>query len=196
MILKNPLIQTLFTANFLSKKLHIIPSQYQSKEWRLSRDWYKNGFDCEKYQRNLIENIIEKPCLKTQDRINLRNYNLKHLKVFKYDLNGLDWSENFDGKVNINNNIYYFNFKMICSEGGSQNRSCRENYWFINSQINYLETNNINNIYFLNILDGDINYKNLLKYKNLSDLYLNKKKNLYIGDLFSFNDWWCKHLNP
>lgn len=179
----------------LHRNVHIIPSQYQNKEWRNACIWYKNGLACEKYQRNLVEKIIQTSCLKTHDRINLRNLELKHLTSYKNDVNGFDWSENFDGKVILNNNIYYFNFKMICSDGGFQSRSSRENYWFMDAQMKYLELTNNKNIYFINILDGYVNNNNLEKYKSLIELYFINKNNVYIGDLFEFNNWWCKHLD-
>ena len=31
---------------------------------------------------------------------------------------GYECTENFDGKIIINNNIYYFNLKFVCESGG------------------------------------------------------------------------------
>ena len=87
---------------------------------------------------------------------------------------GYEWSENFDGLLLINNKKYYFNLKFVCGNGGSQTRTLREVNHFIKYQLEYLiKYNNINNnIYFINILDGDASYNNMNKFIFL----LNKKK--------------------
>jgi len=105
----------------------------------------------------------------------------------KYPLknnNGYEFTKNFDGKITINNKIYYFNLKFVCDNGGAQNRTLREVYHFIKTQIKYLINNNDNNIYFINILDGDTCYNNQNKFNYL---FLNKKiENIFVGDIYTF----------
>jgi hypothetical protein len=102
--------------------------------------------------------------------------------------NGYEWSENFDGKLIKNNNIYYFNLKFVCDSGGAQTRSLREVYHFIKYQITYLIKFNKINIYFINILDGDTSYINMNKFKYLinKDEYKNIAKYIFIGSLYDF----------
>lgn len=79
---------------YLCRNKILIPSsQYQSKEWRKSRDWYINGKknECELYQRHIVNKII-KPftCTKTNVRINTRTYELTECQPMKQmNLNGL-----------------------------------------------------------------------------------------------------------
>ena len=86
------------------------------------------------------------------------------------------------------NNIYYFNLKFICDNGGAQTRTLREVYHFIKYQINYLLKFNSNNIYFINILNGDTCYKNMNKFNYLLSKEENKNiiKYLFIGSLYDF----------
>ena len=102
--------------------------------------------------------------------------------------NGYEWSENFDGKVIKNNNIYYFNLKFVCDSGGSQTRTLREVYHFIKYQIEYLIKFNSNNIYFINILDGDTSYHNMNKFKFLinKEKYIHIIKYIFIDNLYNF----------
>ena len=63
-----------YVRRFLIKKQILIPSSYyQTKIWRKNRKWYNNGKsnECEKYQINLIENIIKNKIIKTNERINI-----------------------------------------------------------------------------------------------------------------------------
>lgn len=186
------IIKAFITTKVITDTLRLIPSSHQTKNWRENTTWYQNSRKntCEKYQRNLIEKIICTECKKTTDRINIRKNIIQSKFSFVNDVDGFDWTEDFDGKVLLNNDIYYFNFKMICDQGGSQTRSMREVYWFIDSQINYIEKNNDINVKFINILDGNGNSKHLFQYKNLEQ-YMNKSKdNIYIGDLYNFRKWW------
>ena len=50
---------------------------------------------------------------KTDDRINRESYKIKNIKNPMINNDGYEWSENFDGKIIKNNNIYYFNLKFI-----------------------------------------------------------------------------------
>jgi hypothetical protein len=183
---------------FLIRNIISIQSEYQTKNWRKNRKWYINGKhnECEIYQRNLFEKITKIKCQKTNIRFN--NYDCKMKEIFNISKRNdfFEWSENFDGITKKNDKSFYVNFKFICDDGGAQIRALREVYHFIHSQINYLNQNNLNNneIYFINILDGDTcnkyqkNMKNLLK--NINN---DKKDNIFIGDLYNFEKYWKKN---
>ena len=80
---------------------------------------------------------------------------------------------------------------MVCDRGGSQTRSLREVYHFINAQLNYIKINiNKNNIIFINILDGDESHRNMNKFKYLlSKSEYSTIKNIFFGDMKTFYDW-------
>lgn len=172
---------------FLIKKNILIPSSYyQTKQWRKNRYWYNGGKhnECEKYQIKLIEKILKININKTHERLNIENLTIMNIKYPLKNNNGYEFTENFDGKITINNKIYYFNLKFVCDNGGAQNRTLREVYHFIKTQIKYLINNNDNNIYFINILDGDTCYNNQNKFNYL---FLNEKiENIFIGDIYTF----------
>jgi hypothetical protein len=187
--IKQIIIIQKYIRRYLIKKYLLIPSSYyQTKDWRKNRKWYKTGKsnECEKYQINLIECIIMRKLLKTYDRINMENNKIISKKnPIVYD-DGYEWSENFDGLVVKNSNKYYFNLKFVCDTGGAQTRTLREVYHFIKYQIKYLIKNNPNNIYFINILDGDTSYRNMDKFMYLIKKYKHIKKYIFIGDLYKF----------
>jgi hypothetical protein len=128
--------------------------------------------------------------------------NLKLEKIVKplTHKNGFCYKEDFDGIWNYNNKTFYLNLKFICGEGGSQTRSLREVYHFILTQYNYLLKNKENNIYFVNIIDGDLGYKYI--YDNFKKgrasiydikynvLYKNIIDKIYIGDMHNFFLWY------
>jgi hypothetical protein len=171
-------------------ELDITSSVYQTKEWRKSRTWYKNGKsnECEKYQINLIESIIKLKLMKTHDRINMETNEIISKMYPMIHNDGYEWSENFDGLIMNNNNKYYFNLKFVCGSGGSQTRTLREVYNFIKCQMEYLIKYNMDNIYFINILDGDENNNNNEKFKYLinKEKYKQIIKYLFIGSLYDF----------
>lgn len=175
---------------YIIKKNILIPkSLYQTKIWRKNRLWYKNGKynECEKYQISIIEKIINLNLKRTDERINIENNSIINNKNPLINNDGYEWTENFDGKIIKNNNIYYFNLKFVCDFGGAQNRTLREIYHFIKYQMEYLLNNN-NNIYFINILDGDNSYHNINKFNYLknNEKYKNNIKNIFIGSLYDF----------
>jgi len=169
--------------------MNILQSKYQSKDWRKSQDWYINGKhnECEKYQINIIENIINNKLNKTNYRFNIMTNQLENINNPLKLINGFEYTKNFDG-------IYdnkLFNLKFVCDNGGSQTRTLREVYHFISNQISYLNNNN-KSLIFINILDGDNSFKNIDKFIYLKDKYLKKEyiNDLYIGDLYSFNEYY------
>lgn len=179
---------------FLVRKNILIPSSmYQSKTWRQNQNWYINGKsnECEKYQITNIENIIKSKITKTNDRINFEKNIISSIKNPHSYPDGYEWCENFDGKIKNNNNLYYFNLKFICGNGGGQTRSLKEVYHFINAQLEYLLISNIDNIKIFNILDGNESYKNKNKFIYLlnKDKYINVKQYIFVGDLYEFQKY-------
>jgi len=176
---------------YLKQKSILIPSSYyQTKDWRKNVKWYKNGKsnECEKYQINLIEKMTKIKLTKTNDRINMETNEIISNKNPMVNDNGYEWSENFDGIITKNNNKYYFNLKFVCDSGGAQTRTLREVYHFIKYQMEYLIKFNTNNIYFINILDGDTSYNNMNKFIFLinKEKYKHVIKYVFIGSLYDF----------
>jgi hypothetical protein len=126
--------------------------------------------------------------MKTDDRINMETNEIISKKNPMINNDGYEWSENFDGLLIKNNNKYYFNLKFVCDNGGSQTRTLREVYHFIKYQMKYLIKFNMNNIYFINILDGDTIYNNMDKFKFLisKEKYKQVIKYVFIGSLYDF----------
>jgi hypothetical protein len=174
-------------------EINITPSVLQTKDWRKSQSWYNGGKhnECEIYQRGLIEKIIKNKLNKTNDRIYMKDMKIISKTDPMKDLDGFEWTENFDGLFN-NNNKYYFNLKFICEAGGAQTRSIREVYHFIKRMLHHLIIYKTTNLYFINILDGDVCNKHMDKF----DYLINKKKYkdvkqyIFIGDLYEFYQYW------
>lgn len=146
----------------------------------------------EEFQRNMVNKGTGIECLKTNIRINLRENVLKDLKCPNTSKDGFDYSENFDGIQTYKENKIYINFKCIVGKGGVQTRSLREVYWFIEGQLNVLK--NVKNVYFVNILDGDESFYNMSKFEYLlsQDSFNEIKKNVYVGDLKGYFEWFNK----
>ncbi len=146
----------------------------------------------EEFQRAKIIEGTGIPCTKTNTRINLRTNCLHNIKYPNIYNDGFDYSEDFDGSQQIKSNIIYINLKCICGKGGSQTRSLREVYWFIQGQLKTLE--NSNNVYFANILDGDEAYSTKSKFEYLLNLeeFDKVKSKVYIGDLKGYFDWFIQ----
>jgi hypothetical protein len=142
----------------------------------------------EDYQRAAIVQYTGAPCPKTNMRINLRTNALKELAMPNKQTDGFDYSEDFDGCQTFGNKTVYLNLKCIVGSGGSQTRSLREVYWFVQGQLNVLKTTNA---YFANILDGDQADSVLPKFQYLLNLdeYSAVKTNVYVGDLKNYIVW-------
>lgn len=124
-------------------------------------------------------------------RLNIFSYEICNSKSLNNE-DSYELTENFDGFVNICGNYVYINLKFVCDKGGAQTRSLREVYHMIYSQLNFLLQND--NVFFINILDGDESYRNIDKF-----LYcINKKEynhikhRIYCGDLYNFIRIWKK----
>ena len=176
----------------------------------------------EEYQRQKIIDGTGFACHKTNDRINLRTHTLNNICRPNIKNDGFDYSENFDGlqiinntnnntknKNNKKNTKIYINFKCISGKGGSQTRSLREVYWFVEGQLRFLqsnesnqfnqsndsnESNNKNEIYFANILDGDEANASMSKFEYIISLpeFKNIKRKIYIGDLKGYFNWFAE----
>lgn len=178
-----------YIRGYLQRRKILIPSSiYQTKQWRKLQKWYRNGKhnECETYQINIVEEIIKTSLLKTHDRIYIETYEVLENKYPFGNVNGFEWTENFDGKVVKNGNKFYFNLKFVCDAGGAQTRTLRETYNFIKYQYEYLRKNKTTNIYFVNILDGDECYRQMNKILYLTSKYTEYNKYIFIGDLYLF----------
>ena len=183
-------IQRYYRGYLVRKNLLIPSSYYQTKDWRKNRNWYKNGKsnECEKYQIYLIEKLIKLKLNKTNDRINMETNEIISNSNPMKKKDGFEWTENFDGKINKNNMVFYFNLKFVCDSGGAQTRTNREVYHFIKYQLEYLLKFNTIDIYFINILDGDNCYNSMEKFKFLlnKEKYNKINKYVFIGSLYEF----------
>jgi hypothetical protein len=184
---------------YLCRNILSIPSVYQTKKWRKNQKWYINGKhnECELYQRSLFEKITSIKCEKTNIRLNNYDNKLENIVNISKKKDFFEWSENFDGLIKKNNKTFFINFKFVCDEGGAQIRTLREVYHFIYSQIIYINNLEKNNdeIYFINILDGDTCNKYLKYFTQVLSYIKNKKEELiFIGDLYNFEKLWKKKL--
>jgi hypothetical protein len=181
----------------------ITHSKLQTKKWRMSQTWYEGGKknECEKYQLKLIKEIIGQEPPKTYDRIYNIDYNIIPKEKPLNDVDGYEYTENFDGKIIKDSNIYYYNLKFVCDKGGAQTRTLREVYSFIHSQLEHMLRYKTTNKYFINILDGDECYSNINKIKYLiinykNNIYEPYKKYMFIGDMTEFKVWFNEINKP
>jgi hypothetical protein len=149
----------------------------------------------ENFQRNKVIEGTGIPCPKTNTRINLRTNELKDISRPGIHDDGFDYSEDFDGyqKVmicNVMSSHIYLNFKSACTSGGGQTRTLKEVYHFIEGQLRVLNKGT-NNIYFANILDGDVCERTSRYFKYLCNLpeYRDVKDRVYVGNLCGYFDW-------
>lgn len=151
----------------------------------------------EEYQISKIQEGTRHKCHKTNMRINLRTFNLELLVKPNTLINGFDYSENFDGIQTLGKYQVYINLKCIVGKGGSQTRSLREAYWFIQGQLNVLLNTKTKYTLFCNIFDGDEADRNMNKFKYLFELecYKTIKKYVYIGNLKDYFDWIKHHVD-
>lgn len=181
-------------------KIEIIDSKYQTKPWvhkHISETQKDSGR--EKYQRKLVEQITQKECPKSKNiRINTETFEMRSnrrplTKNGETLPDGFDWTEDFDGEQNINSMKYLYNFKFVTEGGGAQTRTLRECAHFIKAQLDYLKHNN-NDIYFVNIFDGDCSYKfqTCFNYLLSKPRYNDVKKYIFVGDMKNFQDWYLE----
>lgn len=154
----------------------MISSEYHTKKWRKSQEWYTSGKknECEKFQIRNISKIFENMSI-TQDRVNLTTGEIKSVKHPFHREDAFDWTENFDGLTHHRGKKIYFNFKFVVGSGGAQTRSLREVYHYIKKQKGYI---------FVNILDGDESFRRRRHFRHM--LSLTK----YVGDSYDFPAWY------
>ena len=144
----------------------------------------------ENFQRLLIQTGTRKICDKSDHiRINKLTLTLeKKSNPFK-DKIGFEYTEDFDGVQTYNDKKIYFNFKFTVGQGGSQLRTLKDVYSFIETQLKLFKNKNI---YFANILDGDIYFSHKLQFDYLiNEKYKNSemKSQIYVGDTKDFFNW-------
>lgn len=174
----------------------IVSSKFQTKEWRKYQSWYKKGKynECETFQKQVIKKITNIDIINTNERLNMDDIYIGVKGNSKIDC--FSWSENFDMKQEINDKtLFYYNLKMVCSEGGFQKRTLKDVYNFIKHQLLFLIKNYNSKIYFINILDGKYCQEYMECFKRLTDKkeYRRIRSRLFIGDLLSFESWFKKY---
>lgn len=185
----------------LNNGYNITKSINQTKEWRKLQDWYKGGKknECETYQKELI-NLITKDFTKfnkTNLRLNKETYQINYKKnIFTYE-DGFEYTEDFDILQHNDNKIFLYNLKMVCNQGGSQNRTLSEVYEFIRLQLGHLIKFKPKDLYFINILDGDTSNKKKLQFNYLinKEKYNKYKNKIFIGDMYEFSKWYFINKN-
>lgn len=185
-------LQSMVRGNQLRKRVPLIlSSKYQTKNWRKRQCWYTTGKknECELYQFNVIHKITGIQLEKTHERINISTHEIDTNSNPMRRMDGFEWTEDFDGKIVLDNVMYYFNLKFVCDKGGSQTRSLREVYHFINYQIQHTKKYN-SNIQFINILDGDEAFRQRKKFQYLLAQSNHHEKNVFVGDMQQFKSYW------
>jgi hypothetical protein len=140
------------------------------------------------YQRDTIVKGTGIPCSKTHIRINIRTKQLEYLVCPNKKENGFDYTEDFDGLQKVEDKLIYINLKCVVGKGGSQTRTLREVYWFIEAQIHTLS----DKVYYANILDGDEAYAVMDKFEYILRMGgPDIKQKIYVGDLAGYFQWFA-----
>ena len=181
--------------------IRVVCSSIQNKDWRrlniCNTDGQRDG-SSEKYQINLVKQITKSNYTKTKlPRLNKRTLELKYVYCpmtnNKQNVdNGLDWTEDFDGLQTIGEHMLFYNLKFITEGGGGQTRTLRCVSEFIEIQLKFFKKNNTSNMYFINILDGDVSHfrKGCFTYLlTLPEYQGVNKEYIFIGDMLEFQIW-------
>ncbi len=142
-------------------------------------------------QRNHIIRGTGQPCPKTHTRINWMNNELVNKSQPMKEEDGFDYTEDFDGKQIFASNTVLVNLKSVVGTGGSQTRTLRECYIFVNAQLNYLLKSKTMDCLFANIFDGDEASSKMKMFRYLLALpeFSTVKKYVYVGDLKGYFTW-------
>lgn len=175
----------------------ICPSNEQTKEWRTNQPWYAGGKqnECELFQQQCVRQIIGHDItMKTNLRLNLMTNQLHHVRAPLLKDDGFEYTEDFDGSIQSYGFTFYFNLKFVCGTGGAQNRTLRETYHFINSQLEFLLASNSAH-YFINILDGDGSNRYMTKFHYLIEKkkFSKVRNRIFVGDTHQFQSFWFKN---
>ena len=81
---------------------------------------------------------------------------------------------------------------MICGDGKPELTKLYDAYNFIRVQLNFLMKRKTNDIYFINILDGDASFHAMRQFRYIIDkpVYNDFRKYIFAGDMRSFKDTW------
>lgn len=145
----------------------------------------------EAYQKKQIVLGTGRPCDNTQTRINWRkNEMMENAQPMRKE-DGFDYTENFDGIQVFSQNTVWVNLKSVVGTGGSQTRTLRECYSFVNAQLDYLQKSKKTNWFFANIFDGDEASSKMKMFHYLLGLpeFSTVKKYVYVGDLKGYFAW-------
>jgi hypothetical protein len=170
----------------------IVSSKYQTSQWRIEHVGGNRRGECENYQVAIVEKVVGE-LEKTDERIHMEKMRIVDCAWPFENIDGFEYTEDFDRKLKKGDKTYYFNFKFVCGSGGSQTRSLREVYHFIRYQILLSEEKKEKyaNTFFINILDGDESFERRKQFK-----YLLKKHNMgdkvIVCDISEFRDKWSK----
>jgi hypothetical protein len=112
-------------------------------------------------------------------------------KEFSRYQDRFDYTEDFDCIQNIKHVNLFYNLKMICDDGGAQTRSLNIVYNFIDTQMCYLLKERADDVYFINILDGDTSYKSMkyFHYLTSKEIYREILPFIFVGDMEQFSKW-------
>ncbi len=155
----------------------------------------------EQFQRRKIAEGTGHPCPKTNTRIHLRQHYLREVPFPNKKPDGFDYSEDFDGIQVVGPTRVFVNLKCIVGKGGSQTRSLREVYWFVEGQLHVLQSldpTERSSTFFANILDGDEAHAVLEKFRYLLALptFADVRSHVYVGDLKGYFSWFQEHVAP
>ena len=193
----NELTKNFEKCKISSSKINIMSSEFQTKTWVHNNiSTIQKDSKREKWQRNKTEKITNKDCIYNRGlRINEETLIMeKRICYMTRDgeciPDGLEWTEDFDGEQSYGSTRWLYNFKFTTEGGGSQTHKDRCLNSFIRAQLNYIKSNNKQDTYFINILDGDHNYHKMPCYTHLKNKYsTNISKYVFIGDTKQFQDW-------
>lgn len=151
-----------------------------------------NSMKPENFQREFIIRETGVDCRKVKTRINLRTNQLKDVSTPNKNDDGFDYTENFDGIQEYDNVKIYVNLKNVVGKGGSQTRTLREVYWFIQGQLNVLRSlDEKEDTYFVNVIDGDVCDASMKHFNYLCNLdeYKNINKKIFVGNSKNYVKW-------
>ena len=146
----------------------------------------------ENWQRCTLESIIN-ACVPKSDhlRFNVINATLQPMRQFHDQTQPFAWTEDFDGMFIRNGQRYLVNFKFTNNGGGQQNRTMRELYHYIRTQVDYLNNNPDCDDIILNILDGDALSPNIQHFQLiLNGLDQGIAGQIFIGDTYTLQQNW------
>jgi len=173
----------------------LVSSCLHTPSWRQEHNLSAHSHEqCQRYWASIN---IGYPIFKCKHRINSRTLQFEHNPHPYTKPGGYDWTEDFDGRVTIDNLEYFFNFKFVVPRGGDQTRALRLVYIFVESQLKYLKTVSDQQQTpprFINILDGFESYRCRAQFEHLlnSEEYAGVRNFVMVADSDSFSEKWDK----